>query len=801
MEGIKVNGLSVGYNKKVLIGDIEFTVSGGEIVTLIGPNGCGKSTLLKTITRQLAPIDGSVSLVGKDLIKLSEKEVSQILSMVMTDRIHPEYMTCRDVVSTGRYPYTGNLGILSKEDKIKVEEALALVHSLDIAGCDFNQISDGQKQRIMLARAICQEPRILVLDEPTSFLDIYYKLDILKSVSRLAKEKQIAVIMSLHELDLARQVSDKILCVERDKIKHMGTPEEIFQGDLIQNLFGVGKDCFDPKTGMIYLDTSESNLNNKATFVPSKNEGEKVENRTLEIEQTDVFKTEKRDSKTKVIMVQGTMSNAGKSLLVAGLCRVFKQDGYRVAPFKSQNMALNSFITKEGLEMGRAQVMQAEAAGIEPLVCMNPILLKPTSNVGSQVILNGEVLQNMTAKDYFKYKKNLVPEIMKAYHKLEEMADIIVIEGAGSPAEINLKENDIVNMGMAQMVDAPVLLVGDIDRGGVFAQLIGTLMLLEKEEKDRIKGLVINKFRGDKSILDPGIKMLEEKGEIPVVGVLPYMNISVDDEDSLSPRLNQSTLENEEQSFIRIAVVKLPHISNFTDFTTFERMKGVTVCYVTKPSEIANADMVILPGSKNTIGDLKWLRECGLEAAIKQYSANNPVWGICGGYQMLGREISDPEGVEEGGSIRGMELLSMNTVLGAKKSTLQVKGHFAKVSGILSKLSDLEFEGYEIHMGQSSGENSTMLCMESENGKDTSSVRTEGAFTGNVYGSYVHGIFDQTEVAYAIAQTLADRKGVALEPADQMSLKAFKESQYDKLADYVREYMDMDAIYKILGLN
>lgn len=306
----------------------------------------------------------------------------------------------------------------------------------------------------------------------------------------------------------------------------------------------------------------------------------------------------------KVIMVQGTMSNAGKSLLVAGLCRVFRQDGYTVAPFKSQNMALNSFITKEGLEMGRAQVMQAEAAGIAPMVCMNPILLKPISHTGSQVIVNGEVIGNMSAREYFAYKKQLVPDIKKAFQKLEEKADIIVIEGAGSPAEINLKENDIVNMGLAEMVDAPVLLVGDIDRGGVFAQLLGTLMLLTKQEKDRVKGLVINKFRGDKTILDPGILMLEEKGRVPVVGVLPYLELKLEDEDSLTERF-----DHRREGLIDIAVIRYPRISNFTDFNVFEQNPNVTVRYVASEEELHHPDLIILPGSKNTMGDLKWMRQ------------------------------------------------------------------------------------------------------------------------------------------------------------------------------------------------
>ncbi len=489
----------------------------------------------------------------------------------------------------------------------------------------------------------------------------------------------------------------------------------------------------------------------------------------------------------KVIMVQGTMSNAGKSLVVAGLCRVFKQDGYRVAPFKSQNMALNSFITREGLEMGRAQVMQAEAAGIEPQVCMNPVLLKPTNDIGSQVIVNGEVLGNMPAREYFTYKKKLLPEIAKAFRKLEEQADIIVIEGAGSPAEINLKENDIVNMGMAELVDAPVLLVGDIDRGGVFAQLLGTLMLLEPQEKNRVKGLVINKFRGDKTILDPGIEMLEEKGGIPVTGVLPYMKISIDDEDSLSQRLDRN-----EKGLINIGAVRLPRISNFTDMSVFEQIEGVKVHYIDNPAEVEQMDMLIIPGSKNTIGDLKWLRQSGMEAAIKKFAGTGPVFGICGGYQMLGKVVNDPDNVEEGGSIRGMELLDMETTLKPAKTRTQTSGKFRNVRGIFEALSGQEFRGYEIHMGSTLAAGEVEYLLESEAGK------ADGAFKGNVYGSYVHGIFDQGKIAYTIVKALADQKGVSLAENTSESYQAFKESQYDLLADAVREHMDMEAVYGML---
>lgn len=509
----------------------------------------------------------------------------------------------------------------------------------------------------------------------------------------------------------------------------------------------------------------------------------------------------------KVIMVQGTMSNAGKSLLVAGLCRIFKQDGYRVAPFKSQNMALNSFITTEGLEMGRAQVMQAEAAQIRPMVCMNPILLKPTNHTGSQVIVNGEVVGNMSARDYFAYKKELIPDIKKAFRNLEEEADIIVIEGAGSPAEINLKENDIVNMGMAEMVDAPVLLVGDIDRGGVFAQLLGTLMLLTDDERDRVKGLIINKFRGDKSILDPGIEMLEEKGRVPVAGVVPYMELSLEDEDSLTERFDKK-----KEGLIDIAVIRYPRISNFTDFNVFEQMEEVTVRYVTSISELGHPDMVFLPGSKNTMGDLKWMRQNGLEAAVKKLANDIPVFGICGGYQMLGNEISDPDMVEEGGKIRGMELLPIKTILKNEKKRCQIEGRIDDIDGSLSELSGCEFRGYEIHMGESfydecvgsiCAENANDKCKNGEednNINEKKVVRNVVSSQNNthVYGSYIHGLFDTGEIAARIVQKLARNKGVKIENGKYEDYQSFKEKQYDKLADTLRLYLDMEEIYGML---
>lgn len=502
----------------------------------------------------------------------------------------------------------------------------------------------------------------------------------------------------------------------------------------------------------------------------------------------------------KAIMIQGTMSSAGKSLIAAGLCRIFRQDGYRCAPFKSQNMALNSFITEDGLEMGRAQVMQAEAAGIEPSVWMNPILLKPTNDTGSQVIVNGEVIGTMKARDYFAYKKKLIPDILHAYQKLDEAYDIIVIEGAGSPAEINLKQDDIVNMGMAKLAKAPVLLVGDIDRGGVFAQLLGTLLLLEEEEKQMVKGLIINKFRGDKTILDPGIVMLEEKGKIPVVGVAPYLSVQLDDEDSLTERFSPGKAAGK----IDLAVIRFPRISNFTDFNALEVAKETSVRYVTHPKELLEPDMIILPGSKNTMEDLRWLRQSGLEAAIlKAHAKGTVIFGICGGYQMLGETISDPKQMEAGGTIRGMGLLPADTIFSIEKTRTRVEGSFRISGGAFAKLSGIPFYGYEVHMGQtvSRGEMLAELTETSrqkdciESGKQT---KADGCWRENVYGTYVHGIFDGEGVVSAILEALAEKKGIILSELEQIDFAAFKEIQYDLLAEGLREHLDMNKIYQIL---
>ena len=521
--------------------------------------------------------------------------------------------------------------------------------------------------------------------------------------------------------------------------------------------------------------------------------------------------------RARAIMVQGTMSNAGKSLLVAGLCRIFHEDGYRVAPFKAQNMALNSFITEEGLEMGRAQGVQAEAAGIGPDARMNPILLKPTTDVGSQVIVSGVAQGNMTAREYYRNKWALLPVVRETYESLAAEYDIIVIEGAGSPAEVNLREDDLVNMGMAAIADAPVLLVGDIDRGGVFAQLLGTIELLEPEERARIRGLIINKFRGDKTILDPGLDILEARTGKTVLGVVPYLDVALEDEDSLSTALEQRQAEGG----IDIAVIRLPRISNFTDFTALATEPGVSVRYVSSVRELGEPDVLILPGTKSTIRDLDWLRSTGLEAKILQKQARGTlILGICGGFQMLGTEVVDVEGVEgpAGARARGLGLLPLRTEFEAEKTRTQTSLVLEGLTGEFAALNGQRVDGYEIHMGRttpdrrtSDAEGALHLQMAGYDGVMASAGSVSGSATtgrpsesciyaqqGNVFGTYLHGFFDRDGLRNAFVERLCRRKGIDPGDREVVNYEAFKEAQFAKLSAALRASLDMAQIYEIL---
>ena len=485
-------------------------------------------------------------------------------------------------------------------------------------------------------------------------------------------------------------------------------------------------------------------------------------------------------------MIQGTMSNAGKSLLAAGLCRVLSQDGLRVAPFKSQNMALNSFITREGLEMGRAQIMQAEACGIAPDVRMNPILLKPESDHRSQLIVAGKAQGAFAARDYFTRKKALMPQILEAFDSLAEENDVIVIEGAGSPVEINLAENDIVNMGLARAVSSPVLLAGDIDPGGVFAQLYGTVALFAPEDRALLRGLVVNKFRGDVGILRPGLAMLEEKTHLPVFGVVPYLKADIEDEDSLSDRLQVKNAVKP----LDAAIVRLPHISNFTDFMPLEQHPLLGVRYVQTTRELGAPDCVILPGTKNTVDDLLWLRQCGLEAAISKLAQRGtPVLGVCGGYQMLGQTLADPEGTESGRpqTLRGLGLLPTQTTFAAEKRRTQ-----SQATVTAEPFTGAHLTGYEIHTGRTTVQGAPFCTL--------ADGTPEGCVQGQVFGTYLHGLFDSGELTEQFAAYLCRRKGIDPAAAAPISMQEYRTQQLDLLADGVRHNLDLAAVYAAMGL-
>ena len=493
----------------------------------------------------------------------------------------------------------------------------------------------------------------------------------------------------------------------------------------------------------------------------------------------------------KAIMIQGTMSNAGKSFLVAGLCRLFQRDGFRVAPFKSQNMALNSYVTADGCEIGRAQAVQAEACGLLPDVRMNPILLKPVTDMGSQVILMGKSAGIMKADEYYRKKKEYIPLIRDAYESLAAENDIIVIEGAGSPVELNLKENDIVNMGMAEIADSPVILVGDIDRGGVFAQLYGTCALLEPHEKERIVGLIINKFRGDIGLLTGGLETLEQLTGKRVLGVVPYMDVRMEAEDSLADCLQEKPSGDGTPAGIDIAVIRFPRISNFTDFQPLSGEPGVRVRYVGTMDELGSPDLIILPGTRSTMKDLGWFRECGLmEAVLGIHGKGTPVLGICGGYQMLGTRIEDPDGQEGSGFMAGLCLLPAVTVFKAEKVTRQAAGRTA-VTGILS-LDGLPLEGYEVHQGRTFSDGASPFAV--------LDGAADGCVSGLVFGTYLHGLFDSDPFRRSFLEWLAVRKGVSL-PDSGLNYRTGRGRQYDRAAEILRSSIDLEAVYRFMGIQ
>lgn len=499
------------------------------------------------------------------------------------------------------------------------------------------------------------------------------------------------------------------------------------------------------------------------------------------------------------IMLQGTASDVGKSVLAAGLCRIFTQDGFRVAPFKAQNMALNSGITREGAEMGRAQLFQAEAAGIEPDVRMNPVLLKPTSDRKAQVIVMGEALCHMDAMEYHRFKPALRDRVGAAYRALAQDYQIIVLEGAGSPAEINLRDRDIVNMGMAEQVNAPVLLVADIDKGGVFAAIYGTLALLHPEEKVRVKGVIINKFRGDPALLQPGIESIETLTGVPVVGVMPWFDEPLEDEDGVA--LQGDKYRQGGRRDLDIAVVQLPHIANFSDFNALASQPDVRVRYVKRGESIGLPDLLIIPGSKNTLGDLDYLRANAIDAQIlRAHGQSVPILGVCGGFQLLGGRITD--GIESGISqADGLGLLDCETLFAEQKTTTQVRAEIQPLpAGVFAAANGLTVEGYEIHMGQTTLGPSARPFAELHSRNGLPCRQYDGAVNeaGDVAGSYLHGLFDSAPFTRALLEALRARRGLPALNAPMLDWKARKQQSFDALAGQMRAHIDIPRLYEIM---
>ncbi|MDG5816023.1 cobyric acid synthase [Chitinispirillales bacterium ANBcel5] len=505
--------------------------------------------------------------------------------------------------------------------------------------------------------------------------------------------------------------------------------------------------------------------------------------------------------KTKSLMIQGTASSSGKSLIAAALCRILFQDGFKVAPFKAQNMSNNSFVTTEGMEMGRAQVVQAYAAGLAPDVRMNPVLLKPSSDTGAQVVLNGKPSFTMHACDWHQTRDKLRDTVRECYRSISNEFEVMIIEGAGSPAEINLKKNDIVNMGMAQMADAPVVIVGDIDRGGVFASLVGTVQLLEPYERQRVKGFIINKFRGDVELLKPGLDQLTQITKIPTLGVIPWLDHSIDDEDGVTEWFHS---KNDVKKEIDICIIRLPHVSNFTDFLPLEHVPGVAVRWCSRAEKIGNPDLLILPGTKATVSDLRAIKKNGVAESIISFTNNGgAVLGVCGGFQMLGNCIKDEHQVESSVQFEtGLKLLDMETGFLPEKRTAQIDVKvFGDQNALFDGLDAYLAKGYEIHMGESTFGSGSCPFTVSYDKDGTEYVSGITDKTGRVSGSYVHGLFDSGKIVCNVINKLRRLKGLMPIDISADDRSVTFEAQINRLAAVCRETLDIPKIYEIISVS
>lgn len=490
------------------------------------------------------------------------------------------------------------------------------------------------------------------------------------------------------------------------------------------------------------------------------------------------------------IMVLGTASGVGKSTVATALCRYYKNKGFKVAPFKALNISLNSYVTEDGLEMGRAQVVQAEACELKPMAYMNPVLLKPSGNNKTQVIVNGKVHCTMDAYKYKELNKELKKIVKETFDNFSKDYEVMILEGSGSCAEINLRETDIANMSMAKAADADVILVADIDRGGVFASVLGTLMLLEDDERKRVKGVIINKFRGNVDYFKDAMKQLEEIVKVPVLGVLPYYKLDIEDEDSVTERI-----KNKGVTGLDIAVIRLPHMSNFTDFNNLERIKDITVRYIDRAEDINEPDLLIIPGTKNTINDLRHIKENGIFNKIKELQKKEKIiFGICGGYQMLGNKIDDQQGIEgEVTCENGFGFLDIDTIFNKEKRTKQIKGTIVGSCDILKKCIGLDVSGYEIHNGLTKVRSKENIFIKGENEEILGVYNNKT----NVFGTYLHGVFDEGDFLLTLINNIREEKGLNNLQNNIIDYKKYKLEQYDELAKIFEENIDIKRAISI----
>jgi cobyric acid synthase CobQ/L-threonine-O-3-phosphate decarboxylase len=601
------------------------------------------------------------------------------------------------------------------------------------------------------------------------FDDVVYRETTLQTLKTL-RENFFASLNTVEQIKVFPSSANYFLI----KIKNDHDANELYSYLLNQNI--AIRVCsnyqgLDKKYFRVAVRTERENQQLTQALVAFFNKGQKASPRLTQ--------------KKKSLMIQGTSSNAGKSVLVAALCRILVQDGLRVAPFKAQNMSLNSFVTLDGLEMGRAQVVQAQAAKLDPDVRMNPVLLKPNSDVGSQVIVHGKPVGNMTVTEYIKYKDTAARLAHQSYDQLRAEYDAVILEGAGSPGEVNLKHHDIVNMNMAKYAHSPVLLVGDIDRGGVYASFIGTMEVLDEWERNLVAGFLVNRFRGDATLLQPAHEYLLEHTGKPVFGTIPYIHdLGIPEEDSVSFKDGKLQKSRPHGAHVEIALINMPHISNFTDIEPFLDEPDVYLKIVNSPADLNNPEAIILPGSKNVIGDLTFLRRSGLaETIIKKAQLGCGIVGICGGYQILGKIIRDPHSIEsDNGQIQGLGILDIETTL-AKEKTLTRKSGRHLPSGA-------PVHGYEIHHGISNGITSPLLQFDD----NTTCGTSHGEL--HIWGSYLHGIFDADDFRRWYIDNL--RQKIGLSRLEKIQAPYNLERAFDTLADIVRENIDMDALYSLI---